>query len=138
MRNPRSLVRLATFAALPALCLAADAPKERSCWLRDGAAPSPSVVYLLCEQGFLFTSTDAGGTWAPRDTGVAERMRGVMFLDDKRGLIIGDHGLVLATDDGARKWQPRDVGTKENLMDIAFVGESGWVVGYQGVVLHTA
>jgi photosystem II stability/assembly factor-like uncharacterized protein len=137
MRNPRRLAGLATLAALPALGLAADAPKERSCWLRDGSAPSPKVVYLLCEQGFLFATGDAGATWAARETGVSERMRGLMFLDDKRGLIIGDHGLLLATDDGGRKWQPRDAGTKENLMDIAFVGESGWVVGYQGVILRT-
>src|SRR5438067_10089408 len=99
MPNRRLTAGLAALAALPVICFAADAPKQRPCWLRDGTAPSPSVVYLLCEQGFLFTSSDSGATWAARETGITERLRGLMFVDANRGLIIGDHGLVLATDD---------------------------------------
>jgi len=137
MLNRRPLAWLAVLTAMPGLCLAADTPKERSCWLRDGSAPTNSTVYLLCEQGFLFTTADSGATWSSRETGVNERMRGLMFLDNNRGLIIGDHGLLLATGNGGRRWQKVNVGTQEHLMDIAFVGESGWVVGYQGVILHT-
>src|SRR5882724_10642229 len=110
---------------------------DGSCWMRDAAAPSASVVYTLCEQGAVWSTADGGATWTKLETGATERLRAMAFLDAKRGFVIGDHGLLLATGDGGKKWQIQPLETKEHLMDITFVGESGWISGFQGVILHS-
>ncbi|SPE36599.1 Glycosyl hydrolase, BNR repeat-containing protein [Candidatus Sulfopaludibacter sp. SbA6] len=120
-----------------ALPLLAGSSSERSCWLRDAASPANSVVYALCEQGGLWTTTDGGSTWTRHETGATGRARAMAFLDAKRGFVIGDRGMLLATEDGGMEWQARPIDTKEHLMDITFAGESGWIVGYQGVILHS-
>jgi photosystem II stability/assembly factor-like uncharacterized protein len=112
--------------------------QESSCWMRDGAAPTNSLVYLICEQTALWTSPDGGKTWSSRDMAKDGRLRALTFVDANRGLSIGDGGLLLATEDAGKSWKPQDTGTKENLMDMTFVGESGWIVGFQGVILHSA
>src|SRR5580765_6258670 len=112
-------VVFARLAGLFGICaftlMAADATPDRSCWLRDAAAPGASTVYALCEQGGLWVSTDAGATWVKRETGSAERLRAISFLDVSRGFVLGDKGTLLVTDDGGNKWQPRPLDTKERL-----------------------
>src|ERR1022692_5103201 len=90
--------------------LLADGAQERSCWLRDAAVPTSSLVYALCEQGGMWATADGGSTWEKRDTGTTERLRAMAFLDAKRGFVIGDHGLMVATEDGGSHWkvQPLD------------------------------
>jgi photosystem II stability/assembly factor-like uncharacterized protein len=129
-----TVVGLCGIAVLPVL--AADTTGE--CWMRDGAAPSKSTVYALCEQGSLWATADGGTTWSKRETTAKERLRAMAFVDDKRGFVIGDHGLLLATADGGHKWETRTIDTTEHLMDITFVGESGWISGFQGVLFHTS
>jgi photosystem II stability/assembly factor-like uncharacterized protein len=122
---------------ISAIPLLSQSGQDRSCWLRDAAAPAGQVVYVLCEQGALWTTRDAGATWSKGDTGATEKLRAMAFLDANRGFAVGDHGLMLVTEDGGKKWQPRKVDLSSNFMDIHFSGESGWVVGYQGVILHS-
>jgi photosystem II stability/assembly factor-like uncharacterized protein len=114
------------------------AQEQKPCWLRDGASPAPATAYLLCEQGGLWTTADAGATWASLSTGSTERHRAFAWLDTIRGIAVGNGGMILATGDGGKTWQPRVSGVKENLMDVTSVGESVWISGYQGVVLHSA
>ena len=132
-----SVARLAALVGVAVFPLAAQTPQGRSCWLRDAAAPAGSVVYALCEQGSYWSTADAGATWTRGDTGAAERLRAMAFVDAKRGFVIGDRGLMMATEDGGKTWKARTLGVKPHLMDIGFVGESGWVAGYQGTILHT-
>ena len=37
--------------------------RETSCRFRDGAAPTASVAYVLCEPGTVMVTTDGGKTW---------------------------------------------------------------------------
>src|SRR6185369_12916567 len=131
-RTPPKVFGLFVIAFLPLL---ADTTGE--CWLRDATAPTKTTIYTLCEQGSIWGTADGGSTWTKRETGAKERLRAMAFLDAKRGYVIGDHGLLLATEDGGQKWQVRTVETTEHLMDITFVGESGWISGFQGVLLHS-
>ena len=117
---------------------AAGAPEQKSCWLRDGVSPAPSLVYLLCEQGGLMVTTDGGTTWSNRDTGTKGHMRNIEFSDASHGFAVGDDGLLVATADGGKTWEPRKTGVTENLTAIQFVGQSGWATGYDGVILHSA
>jgi photosystem II stability/assembly factor-like uncharacterized protein len=125
-------------AALIALPLAVNAQEKRSCWLRDANSPAASTAYLLCEQGQIWTTADAGKTWSARTTGATVKLRAFAWIDAQRGVAIGDTGTLLATTDGGKTWQPRESGVKDHLMDITFVGQQGWVAGYRGAVLHTA
>ncbi len=112
--------------------------QDRTCWLRDGTSPAPSLVYLLCEQGGVLVTSDAGATWSARATSTAGHLRNVDFIDANRGFAVGDDGLLVATADGGRKWEIRKTGVTQNLTSIQFVGNAGWAVGYDGVILHTA
>jgi len=136
MRNV-SVTRCLAVAGLMILPLAMSAQEKKNCWLRDANSPAASTAYLLCEQGQIWTTTDAGKTWAAQATGATVKLRAFAWVDAARGVAIGDQGTVLATGDGGKTWQPRQSGVKEHLMDITFVGELGWISGYQGVVLHT-
>jgi photosystem II stability/assembly factor-like uncharacterized protein len=117
---------------------AKGAQEQKSCWLRDGVSPAPSLVYLLCEQGGLMVTTDGGKTWSNRDTGTKGHMRNIEFSDANHGFAVGDGGLLVATADGGKTWEARKTGATENLTAIQFVGQSGWVTGYDGVILHSA
>ncbi len=111
--------------------------QETSCRFRDGAAPTASVAYVLCEPSTVMVTTDGGATWAARDTGAEGRLRAITFTDVNRGFVAGNGGLLLATEDGGKTWQVRQTGTTESLTDIEFVGQSGWISGYTGVLLHS-
>src|ERR1051325_3872037 len=128
---------LACATALP-LAAAADPVQARSCWLRDLATPSPTIIYGLCEQGSIWISSDSGTTWASKETGAKGSLRAMAFLDVNRGLVVGDNGLIMTTTDGAKTWTTTQSGTTKKLMDIAFVGNSGWIVGYNGLILHSS
>jgi photosystem II stability/assembly factor-like uncharacterized protein len=117
---------------------AASGQEQKSCWLRDGVSPAPSLVYLLCEQGGLMVTTDGGKTWSNRDTGTKGHMRNIEFSDANHGFAVGDDGLLVATADGGKSWEPRKTAVTDNLTAIQFVGQSGWVTGYDGVILHSA
>jgi photosystem II stability/assembly factor-like uncharacterized protein len=138
------LASLGKMLAVSMLCqLAASAQvaagaQDSSCWLRDGVSPSKSVVYLLCAQGGLMVTTDAGTTWSSRNTGQQGKLRNIEFSDVNHGFVVGNDGLLVATADGGKTWEPRKTGTTENLTAIHFVGQSGWVTGYDGVILHSA
>jgi photosystem II stability/assembly factor-like uncharacterized protein len=141
--NPSSIGRYLPVMFLLPLALAAQQPKQaaapvqKNCWLRDANSPAPATAYLLCEQGQMWVTTDAGATWTQRNTGAKSRLRAFSWVDASRGLVVGNGGLVLATNDGGKTWQPRDSGVEQHLMDITFVGEAGWIAGYQGLILHT-
>ena len=112
--------------------------QDRTCWLRDGVSPAPSMVYLLCEQGAILVTNDAGTTWSTREMKVAGHLRNIYFVDANRGFAAGDAGVLVATSDGGKTWETRKTDLKENLVAICFVGQSGWVAGYDGVIIHSS
>ncbi len=136
-----SLVKVLALSMLWQLAASAQvaaSAQDNSCWLRDGVSPAKSLVYLLCEQGGLMVTTDAGTTWTNRNTGAKGHLRNIEFSDTSHGFAVGDEGLLVATADVGKTWEPRKTGTTENLTAIQFVGQSGWVTGYDGVILHSA
>ena len=120
------------------LFAATAAAQDRTCWLRDGVSPSPSLVYLLCEQGAFLVTADAGATWSTREIKATGHLRNIDFIDANHGFAVGDGGLLMATADAGKTWSDRKSGAKENLAIIQFVGQSGWAAGYDGVIIHTS
>jgi photosystem II stability/assembly factor-like uncharacterized protein len=137
MSKGTSLAKLICVIAILVLPLVASGA-DKSCWLSDAASPAPSVAYLLCEQGAVFTTTDGGTKFSSVDTGIVGRHLAMAFTDLNHGLIVGDAGMVLATEDGAKTWKPRESGTKEHLRAICNVGEAIWVAGFDGVLIHSS
>ncbi len=115
----------------------AAAQQGGSCWLRDATSPAKSLVYLLCEQGGVYITTDAGATWSMRNMKVPGHLRNVDFIDATRGFAVGDDGLLVATSDGGNKWEVRKTGVTQNLSSVQFIGQSGWAAGYDGVIIHS-
>jgi photosystem II stability/assembly factor-like uncharacterized protein len=128
------LIGLAGSLLLPMLASAAG----DLCYLRDAASPNATTAFLLCEQGQIYSTTDAGGKWTMYRTRPADKagrtLRAVYFKDALHGLVAGDSGTILATDDGAKTWQERLDANKKNLttehlLDI--------VSGFTGTMLHS-
>ncbi|WP_437194416.1 YCF48-related protein [Planctomicrobium sp. SH527] len=67
--------------------------RENHVW----AAGSPGAV--------IWHSADAGTTWRPQRTGDAIPLNSITFLDDLRGIAIGELGRICRTDDGGKSWQ---------------------------------
>ncbi|MCS6953102.1 MAG: YCF48-related protein [Bryobacterales bacterium] len=101
------------------------------------AAAAGEVVWLLCEQGRLFVSEDAGRSWSERRI-PAEGLRAAALFDARRGLVAGERGAVFLTEDHGRNWRRLAVPTEETLTAIHVRGEQAWICGYGGVMLHSA
>ncbi len=112
--------------------------QDRTCWLRDGASPAPSLVYLLCEQGAFLVTNDGGANWSTHEIKTNGHLRNLDFIDAAHGFAVGDRGLLMATADGGKTWEARKTDLKENLTAIQFIGQSGWASGYDGVIIHSA
>jgi photosystem II stability/assembly factor-like uncharacterized protein len=126
---------VAGIALLPHLLFGAA---KDMCYLRDASAPSATTAYVLCEQGQLYATTDAGATWTTYKTGATETVRAVAFSSAKTGYVVGDSGTIMFTVDGGKTWQPRDSGTKENLLTVYALGNEAWIGGFDGVILYSA
>jgi photosystem II stability/assembly factor-like uncharacterized protein len=135
-----SLVRLAGILgllALPVLASAAD------CWLRDGAAPTATNVVMMCQQGRVYVSTDAGASWTPSETKANAPLRAISFSDAQHGVVVGDSGQIFSTENGGRTWMERldaknQRFTTEHLMAVFSLGNRVWAAGFDGIILVSA
>jgi len=76
MSKGTTLAALTGFIGLLALPpIASGAAVSRACWLRDAVAPTPTIIYAMCEQGRLYTTADAGATWTSGETGAEVSLR---------------------------------------------------------------
>lgn len=124
----------------PFLIMAACAPLAVAippCQLQDAYASGKSV-WLLCRDGGILRTDDLGATWRRQAVKAGTRLKAVVFLDSRRGFVLGDSGAVLATEDGGSNWRQVSVPAQERLMAVHFTGESGWSVGWGGAIVHTA
>jgi photosystem II stability/assembly factor-like uncharacterized protein len=64
------------------------------------------------------------------------RITGVHFFNQNRGLAIGWSGLLLETDNGGRSWKRRPLGGDE-LIGMDWVGDQGWIFVNGGRILHS-
>jgi len=135
-RTLAALTGLIGVLALSPVAFAAEV--SRACWLRDAVSPTPTIVYALCEQGRLYTTTDGGATWTTGETKADVTLRSLTFTDATHGLIVGDRGTILGSDDAGKTWQARKSGTTNHLLTLFSVGNEVWTGGYDGVLLHSS
>lgn len=97
---------------------------------------------------FLVHSGDGGSSWTTQLSDISYRFRGMDFIDESTGWVVGENGLILKTDDGGVTWIPQMYETRgeDYLLCVTFVNDStGWIVGYYeygedaafAIILHT-
>lgn len=68
---------------------------------------------------------------------LSTQMQAVTRAGD-RMVAVGIRGLVLVSDDGGKQWKQASVPVSSDLTDVHFpTAKDGWIVGHDGVVLHT-
>ena len=108
--------------------------------------------WAVGEYGTILRTRDGGTTWLPAGQGEDKMYNGVYFADSSTGWIVGEFGTIMISRDGGMTWQEQpckdlevegvDEGwekPKPALYSISFADRlRGWIVGMDGVILHTA
>ena len=163
MLKRKNLAKWIGLIGMLALPIAASAAGD-ICYLRDAYATSPTTAYLLCGQGMVYVTNDAGGHWTmqriakPPDVrasstmtaaeraslvlGATPDLHAIAFRDDTHGLVVGNSGTIFATDDGGKTWQKRVDDKKQNfttehLVSVQVIGNLAWAGGFDGIMLHS-
>ena len=89
--------------------------------------------------GTVLHTTDGGETWvqqAPRY--FHEMIKGIFFLNETEGWVVGWPGIVFHTEDGGLTWKRQNSNSFNELYAAYFIDRHiGWVVGQFGEILHT-
>src|ERR1022692_3168962 len=90
MLKRKNLARLIGSIGMLALPVAAFAAGDL-CYLRDATAASPTTAYLLCGQGIVYATTDAGGHWAMQRIGKGPELHASANMkgEDMAKLVLG-------------------------------------------------
>ena len=88
--------------------------------------------------GQVIITTDGGQIWD--QAGVGPWLYDIVFADSVFGWAVGSLGgaLILVSTDGGWNWSSQPPGVTNTLAAVDFVGrKKGWIVGLNGVILHT-
>jgi len=101
--------------------------------------PTPQTGYA-CGKAVVIKTTDGGKTWAktPSPTDV-DILSDVRFVDESRGVMVGDIGMIFLTDDGGASWRRVDSPTIEWLHRIEIVDDKTFLAaGSRGNILRSS
>ncbi len=80
----------------------------------------------------------SSGIWSAAVSVTTQRLRGVSFANQNRGLAVGDSGVVVFSTNGGTYWYPFVSGTTQNLYSVDFVDSMyAWAVGASGTIIYT-
>lgn len=85
-------------------------------------------------------TTNGGADWNQDAvlTGNAPGLRGVFFVDDNTGWVVGHSGCIYRTTNNGQTWESQTSGVTVDLNALYFFDENiGWVVGDGGTILFT-
>jgi len=101
--------------------------------------PDSSNIFAVGESGKVFVSTNSGTSWAPKVSGVAERLNSVYFADVSTGYAVGNSGRVIKSVSSGDTWT--DLGQlsgNPNLYSVFFLNTStGFASGAGGKLFKT-
>ncbi len=118
-------------------------------WVDRGPLPgSPELLDVQClgaglawtsgAAGALFSTTDGGANWTPRDAGSGQDLGALWFVDGQHGWLTAGSRL-LHTQDGGLTWSPQATPTNSALTDVFFLtAQRGWACGRGGALLSTS
>ena len=112
--------------------------------------------WVVGDRGMILHTTDGGKSWmrqmlngnstaaktslASTPTYYDINLFAVYFTSESEGWAVGkdrDVGLILHTVDVGEHWQKMAIGYPATLDDVVFIESKGWVVGDDGLILHT-
>lgn len=78
-------------------------------------------VYICGDAGAILKSKDSGSNWHKKNIGLKKiDFFGVYFLDENRGILVGDSGNISYTIDGGVVWKKAKSPTDQNLHHITY------------------
>jgi photosystem II stability/assembly factor-like uncharacterized protein len=87
---------------------------------------------------YIVRTTDAGLTWALRNTDSLPQGNAIHFVDRMTGLFVGNAGTILRSDDGGLTWAQQQSPTTANLVCVFLSSRSiGVAAGDNGTILTT-
>jgi photosystem II stability/assembly factor-like uncharacterized protein len=72
--------------------------------------------------GTILKTGDGGMSWTPRLPGISQAIRGVVTLDSRHAVAVGDQGIVLRSDDGGDSWSKLS-DSSANLNGVLLLGQ---------------
>jgi len=91
--------------------------------------------WCVGQDGIVLTTQDGGETWSPWKDEFRKSLFDVAVMD-RNGYIVGADGLVL---EKGEDWQISDrIISFSWLRGISLIGNTGWMVGDMGTILHTS
>lgn len=110
--------------------------------LTDIIATSNRTIHAV-GYGLIMKSTDEGNSWVPSSV-TGDFFRGIDFVDNNIGYVVGEYGSVYKTENGGNSWQSCRLGNSvftdqtKLFRDIAFLDAStGFLVGTNNMVFRT-
>ncbi len=105
---------------------------------------SPSLGWIIGDDGLVMKSIDGGASWDEIDVDVTGVINDLNFLDEDEGWLVGNDasrnsGAIKVTYDGGETWNFRSYGLGGvNLNGIYFISNmEGWLVGKSGRIAHS-
>jgi len=104
---------------------------------------TPNRTIHAVGYGLIMKSTDEGNSWIPSSI-TGDFFKGVDFVDDNTGYVVGEYGSVYKTENGGNSWQSCRAGNSvftdqtKLFRDIAFLDAStGFLVGTNNMIYRT-
>lgn len=100
--------------------------------------PETNNVLAVASGGVLISSNNTGSTWSQRLFGNANDYKGVEFVTDQKGYIVGENGLIITTTNGGSRLVDRSRPISLPFNSVYFVtNTAGFVSGNNGNIIST-
>ncbi|MBK7413744.1 MAG: hypothetical protein IPI29_14440 [Ignavibacteria bacterium] len=95
-------------------------------------------IVLKAERSLLRT-TDGGANWKVVPIAIADRaVWDCRFVDELRGLAVGEYGGVFLTTNGGSSWRKIDIGRTSTVAGVYWRGKNeAWLVGAGGMIMRS-
>lgn len=99
--------------------------------------------WVVGTNGSLVMTSDSGNTWIPRNNITEHWLYDIFFIDKQYGWAVGGNAYteaIFRTSDGGISWFQQSMsGQFKWLSGVSFINRNtGWVCGYDGVILKTS
>ncbi len=98
------------------------------------------IITIVCF-AFIANLVNAQAKWTYRyvnDSATNNGFRGVFFMSETTGVIVGQAGMIKRSTDGGYTWTSVSSGQTSDLNNVYFLdANTGWAVGTEGIVIKT-
>jgi len=114
------------------------APVTFPSYLNKVVFTSATTGYAVGNGGVIYKSTNAGGSWSLKTSGVTAELHDVSFISDSIGYAVGNNGTIIKTINAGTSWQTQPVPLVFNLNCIfTHNANTAWAAGDSSQVLKT-